>query len=132
MSFLILANKLFRLTRSPCLHKILDGEFDIKVLKSPNTSPYHCHLSPESIQVALNLALAKSTSLPVGGDPNKWHKSFTKHLLGRPGAYEVDYNKPLVHAELSMVIVIDKGNIKNVLPHIGVSKLSCLMCDTYI
>ncbi|KAF8326043.1 uncharacterized protein EI90DRAFT_3156738 [Cantharellus anzutake] len=40
--------------------------------------------------------------------------------------------KPTVHAELAMITAMFKGELPEVLPYIGVSKLSCIMCIHYI
>jgi len=58
MSLLISANKLFALTQSHRLHNILKGVFEVEVLTPPNTIPYRCEISPETIQEALRAALA--------------------------------------------------------------------------
>jgi len=39
---------------------------------------------------------------------------------------------PTVHAELAMVMAMDKGEISHVFPYIGISKISCIMCGHYI
>jgi hypothetical protein len=42
-----------------------------------------------------------------------------------------DRHSPIIHAELAMLSSIEAGTIK-AFPYIGVSKLSCLMCSSYI
>jgi hypothetical protein len=60
MSFLILANRLFILTQSHRLRKLIQGKFLVQVLTSPTTAPYCCNLSPETVQVTLKAALAET------------------------------------------------------------------------
>ena len=42
------------------LHIIVHGTFSVQVLGSATTTPYRCHLSSETIQGALNAAVAKT------------------------------------------------------------------------
>ena len=44
----------------------------------------------------------------------------------------MDRQKPTVHAELAMIMAMVRDEIKDVLPYVGVSKLSCIMCSQYI
>jgi hypothetical protein len=67
MSFVISANRLFRLTQSPRLHKFIRGNFSIQVLSSATTTRYRCHVSSETIQVTLNAAVDE-THHDVPGD----------------------------------------------------------------
>ena len=129
MSFFISANRLFILTQSNRLRKLVLGKFSVQVLPSPTTAPYCCSLSSEAIQVALDAALAGTDYLSA--DSNKERESFIVQLQGRE-APEVVRWKPTVHAELAMVTAMVKGEIMHVLPYIGVSKLSCIMCSQYI
>jgi hypothetical protein len=131
MSFVISANRLFILTQSHRLRKIIQGNFSVQVLSSATTTPYRCHLSSETIQVALDTAVAETGRLPNDWDNKcKW---FIAKVLGKlKEPIDVDHRTPTVHAELAMVIAMVKGEIKDVLPYIGVSKLSCSMCSHYI
>ena len=131
MSFVISANRLFILTQSHRLRKIIDGNFSIQVLSSATTTPYRCHLSSGTIQAALNAAVAETGHLPNDWDNKcKW---FIGEVLGKlKEPIDVDHSTPTVHAELAMIIAMVKGEIKGVLPYIGVSKLSCTMCSHYI
>jgi hypothetical protein len=126
MSILILANRLFALTQSHCLHKIIQGKFSVEVLPSPTTAPYRCDLSQRVVQGALDATLAETEYLSA--DWVEQHKLFVKCLLQKP----VDHLKPKVHAELAMIMAMGKSEIKDVFPYIGVSKLPCLMCSHYI
>src|SRR5258708_7109061 len=131
MSFVISANRLFMLTQSRRLRPLLDGEFSVQVLPSPITTPYRCDLSPETIQVALNTALAGTWYLTPGWDESR--ESFLQRLLQKPGDPEVVvHGNPTVHAELAMIMAMVNDEIEHVLPYIGVSKLSCIMCSHYI
>ena len=131
MSFVISANRLFILTQSHRLRKIIQGNFSVQVLSSATTTPYRYHLSSETIQVALNTAAAET-----GRPPNDWDNKcewFIAKVLGKlKGPIDVGHSTPTVHAELAMIIAMVKGKIKDVLPYIGVSKLSCTMCSHYI
>jgi hypothetical protein len=128
MSFLISANRLFSLTQSHRLRKLILGKFSVHVLTSPTTAPYSCYLSSEAIQVALDAALAGTEYLSA--DWNEERESFIDRL--EPEVSEVVHYKPTVHAELAMVMAKVKGEVMHVLPYIGVSKLSCIMCSHYI
>ena len=130
MSFLITANRLFTLTQSHRLRKLLQGKFSVHVLTSPTTAPYDCDLSSETIQVALNVALAESSYLPADWD--KKRELFIEWILKELDDFEVTRRRPTVHAEFAMIIAMAKGEIKDVLPYIGISKLSCIMCSHYI
>ena len=58
---------------------------------------------------------------------------FIANILGKlKEPIDVDHSTPTVHAELAMIMAMVKGEIKDVLPYIGVSKLSCAMCSHYI
>jgi hypothetical protein len=130
MSFLISANRLFILTQSHRLCKLIQGKFSVQVLTSPTTAPYFCDLSSETIQVALDAALAKTSYLSAVWDEKR--ASFIEWILKELKVSEVVHWKPTVHAELAMIKAMVKGEIKDVLPYIGVSKLSCIMCSHYI
>ena len=131
MSFVIAANRLFILTQSQRLRRIILGNFSVQVLSSAATIPYSCHLSSETIQAALNAALAE-----IGRLPNDWDDKcewFITKVLGKQKEHiDVDHSTPTVHAELVLIIAMAKGEIKDVLPYIGVSKISCTMCSHYI
>jgi OTT_1508-like deaminase len=131
MSFVISAKRLFILTQSHRLRKIIHGNFSVQVLSSATTTPYRCHLSSETIQAALNTAVAE-----IGQHPNDWDnkcKWFIGKVLGKlEEPIDVDHWTPTVHAELAMIIAMIQGEIKDVLPYIGVSKVSCTMCSHYI
>ena len=131
MSFVISANRLFILTQSHRLHNIIRRKFSVQVLSSAPTTPYRSHLSSENIQVALNAAVAETRD-----PPDDWENKrewFIEEVLGKPKeSIDVVHRRPTVHAELAMIIAMIKGKIKDVLPYIGVSKLSCTMCSHYI
>ena len=59
-------------------------------------------------------------------------ESFIEWVLGKLKNPEVVRRKPTVHAELAMILAMDKGEIEHVFPYIGVSKVSCIMCSIYI
>ena len=110
MSFVISANRLFILTQSHCLHKIIHENFPVQVLRSATATPYRCHLSSETIQATLNTAVAE-TGHPPDGQDNK-REWFIAEVLGKLKApIDADYMKPTVHAELAMVIGTVKGEI---------------------
>ena len=125
---MISAHRLFSLTQSHRLRTLILGNFSVQVLTSRTTAPYGCDLSSESIQVALDAALAGTEYLSA--DWNEERESFINGL--EPEVSEVVRYKPIVHAELDMVMAMVKGEIMHVLPYIGVSKLSCIMCSHYI
>ncbi len=127
MSLLISTNRLFALTQSRRLRAILEAKFKVEVLPLPTTSPYRCTLSSDTIRVALDAALAGATNLPA--DWEKKRESFIEQHLKKS---DVVHQKPAVHAELAMIMAMDKGEIEFVFPYIGVSKLSCIMCSHYI
>jgi hypothetical protein len=120
MSFLVSANRLFILTQSNRLRKLILGKFSVQVLTSPTTALYSCNLSSEAIQVALDASLA---GLPYLSEA--WNEDRVSFLDGlrEPEAPEVVRNKPTVHAELSMIMAMVKGEITHVLPYIGVLTL---------
>ena len=128
MSLVISAIRLFILTRSQRLRNLLDGKFEVQVLSTPTTIPYLCNLSSETIQMALDAALAGPPSLLA--DLDKERGLFIERLVEDPE--DVVRQNPIVHAELAMVMAMDKGEINHVFPYIGVSKLSCIMCSYYI
>ena len=131
ISFVISASRLFLLSQSHRLRNLLDGEFSVQVLPSPIPAPYCCDLSPETVQVALDAALAGTSYCTPAWDESR--KSFFQQLLEEPeGPEGLVRRNPTVHAELAMIMAMVKGEIENVLPYIGVSKLSCIMCTHYI
>jgi hypothetical protein len=130
MSFLISANRLFIMTQSNRLRKLIQGNFSIEVLPSPITTPYICDLSRETVQVALDAALAKASYFSADLDEER--ESFMEWLLRDQEGPEVERSDTTVHAELAMIMAMVEGEIKDVLPYIGVSKLSCTMCSHYI
>jgi len=74
--------------------------------------------------VALYAALAGTEYLSADWNDSEERELFMDGLEPRC--------KPTVHAELAMVMATVKGEITQVLPYIGVSKLSCIMCSHYI
>jgi len=130
MSLLISAHRLFTLTQSRRLRRLLEGNFSVQVLTSPTTTPYSCDLSSETIQVALDAALARTGYLSA--DPDEDRRWFIERLLKGLEAPNVVRWKPTVHAELAMIMAMVGGEIKYVEPYIGVSKPSCIMCSHYI
>jgi hypothetical protein len=130
MSFLISANRLFILTQSHRLRKLIQGNLDVQVLTSPATAPYRCDLSPETVHLALDTALDKTRFISADWDEDR--QLFVEWLLKDLEDPEVVRGKPTVHAELAMIMAMVKGEIKDVLPYVGVSKLSCIMCSHYI
>jgi hypothetical protein len=128
-SFLISASRLFNLTQSNRLRKLILGKFSVQVLTSPTTAPYRCNLSSGAVQVALDAALAGTDYLSTNWDGKR--KAFINDLK-TPEPSLVVRRKPTVHAEIAMVMAMVKGEIRDVLPYIGVSKHSCIMCTHYI
>jgi hypothetical protein len=129
MSFVISANRLYTLTQSHRLRHILEGKFKVQVLSSPTTTPYYCDLSSETMRMAVDIALAEAEYHPPNLDEERaW---FMEWLVGRVKADAI-HEKPTVHAELVLIIAKAEGEINNVKPYIGVSKLSCIMCSQYI
>jgi hypothetical protein len=129
MSFLISANRLFILTQSPCLRKLIQGKFSVQVLPSPTIAPYRYDLSSETLQVTLNAALAETDNVSANRDNCEL---FIQWLQKKLEVSEVVCPKPTVHAELAMVMAMANEEIKHILPYVGVSKLSCIMCSHYI
>ena len=78
----------------------------------------------------MEAALAQTNYLSADWDEER--ESFIQWLLKELKVSGVVRWKPTVHAELAMIIAMVKGEIKHVLPYIGVSKLSCIMCSNYI
>jgi hypothetical protein len=131
MSFVISANRLFILTQSRRLRKIIHGNFSVQVLSSATATAYRCHLSSETIQAALNAAVAETGRAP--GDWDNKCEWFIAEVLGKlKEPIDADHLTPTVHAELAMIMAMVKGEIKDVLPYVGVSKISCTMCSHYI
>ncbi|KAH9971807.1 hypothetical protein BGW80DRAFT_1561355 [Lactifluus volemus] len=127
MSFSISTRRLFNQTQSLSFRKLLEGKLVVQVLTSPTTTPYRCNLSSETIQVALDAALAGAGYLSAVWD--KQRKSFIESLAD---ASELTRLDTTIHAELALILAMVKGEIKDALPYIGVSKLSCIMCSHYI
>jgi hypothetical protein len=138
MSFVISASRLFILTQSDRLRKVILGKFSVEFLPSPTAAPYSCNLSSEAIQAVLNDALTGTTYLSAYWKEER--ESFIKQLKGgtlsSTGSNTVSEvvrrSNPTVHAELAMVMAMVKEEITDVLPYIGVSKLCCIMCSCYI
>jgi hypothetical protein len=79
--------------------------------------------------VALDAALAEVTNVPEDWDAHR--ESFMELLQGEGST--VTRKSPTIHAELAMIMAMDKRKIgPPVFPYIGVSKLSCTMCIHYI
>ena len=139
MSLVVSANRLFAVTQSRHLRSLVDGELVVQVLTGtpPTTTPYCSTLSPKTIQVALDAALAGTTYLSVVW--NKERESFIEQLLNEPEASDSEVpgpvvrKKPIVHPELAMIMAMDTGGkIEHVTPYIGLSKRPCIMCSHYI
>ncbi|KAF8332391.1 uncharacterized protein EI90DRAFT_3154245 [Cantharellus anzutake] len=130
MSLVISADRLLTLTQSRRLHKIIKGKFAIQPLPRLTTTPYRCNLSSENIRVALDAALAGTTYCTAEWDERR--ESFIARLRNGLEGSEVARWEPTVHAELAMITAMFKGELQRVLPYIGVSKLSCIMCTHYI
>jgi hypothetical protein len=130
MSFVISASRLFTLTQSNRLRKVILGKFSVEFLTSPTAAPYSCNLSSEAIRAVLNDTLTGSRYLSVYWDADR--ESFINQLKGLEVPEVVRRFDPTVHAELAMVMAMVKGDIPHVLPYIGVSKLCCIMCSHYI
>ena len=126
MSLLISASRLFSLTQSSRLRNFIQGKFSVQVLPSPTTTPYHCDLSPETVRASLDAALANTEHR------GEERELFIEWLLEELEVFDVVRQKPTVHAELAMIMAMVKDEIKDVLPYVGVSKLSCIMCSHYI
>src|ERR1700679_3918833 len=92
MSFLISANRLFILTQSPRLRKLIEGKFSVQVLSSPPTTPYRYDLSSETLRVTLDAALAGTDYLSAGWDEDR--ESFTQWLLEKLEVSEVAPPQP--------------------------------------
>jgi hypothetical protein len=127
---LISANRLFILTQSHHLRKLIQGKLSVQVLTSPATAPYCCNLSSETVQVALDAALAGTGYISASWDEKR--KSFIERLLKELKDSEVVRWKTTVHPELAMIMAMVKGEIEHILPYVGVSKPSCIMCNHYI
>ena len=130
MSFVISANRLFKLTQSHHLRCLLEGKFSVEVLSSPTTTPFYCDLSLGTIQNAFDAALAETECLSAIWKESC--KTFISKLLEKLEAFKVVHKEPTVHAELALIKAMAEGKIKDVGPYIGVSRLSCIMCSHYI
>jgi len=126
MSFMTSANRLFILTQSRHLRKLLDGAFHVEVLSSPTTTPYCCDLSHGTVQKALDAVLPETDHLDENHQETR--QSFITKC-SKPSS--VTHWNPTVHAELAMIIAMVERKIGR-LGYIGVSKLSCIMCSHYI
>ena len=126
MSFVISANRLFILTQSRRLRRLLDGTFHIEVLSSPTTTPYCCDLSRGTVQTALDAILPETNDLDA--DQKETRQLFITQCSK---VSLVTHWNPRVHAELAMIIAMVERKIEH-LAYIGVSKLSCIMCSHYI
>jgi hypothetical protein len=80
--------------------------------------------------VAFDAALAEASYHSANLDEER--KSFIERLLNELKVSEVLRSETTAHAELAMIMAMDKGEIKHVLPCVGMSKLSCIMCSHYI
>jgi hypothetical protein len=129
MSFVISASRLFSLTQSNRLRKLILGKFSVEFLPSPIAAPYRYILSSEAIRGVLNDALTGTLYLSKDFDADR--ELFIKKLKGRPDEVAPQF-EPTVHAELAMVMAMVNGDITHALPYIGVSKPSCIMCSHYI
>jgi hypothetical protein len=73
LSFVISANRLYMLTQSRRLRKLIQGNLSVQVLTPLTTTPYRCNLTPMTIQVALdacretNYLSAEWASRSLGG-----------------------------------------------------------------
>ncbi|KAI0302493.1 hypothetical protein BC826DRAFT_1172733 [Russula brevipes] len=130
MSYTIATIRLFSLTQSRRLRPILQGEFDITVLESPPPQPpYACDMTKNTIHRALDMALALPPSIRAD---EKDCDAFVDHTCRNAiEPYQVYRPFPIIHAELAMLAFI-KASAIAAAPYIGVSKLSCLMCSSYI
>jgi hypothetical protein len=131
MSYTIATIRLFRLTQSRRLRPILQGEFDITVLESPPPNPrMSCDMSKNTIRRALDMALALPPSIWADEKDCNAFVDYTCRNAIEPN--QVYRRSPIIHAELAMLSSIKAGGAIKATPYIGVSKLSCLMCSSYI
>ena len=94
------------------------------------TTPYHCDLSLQTMQMAVDTALTEvEYHSPNFDEERAWFMELLKEGLEVP---DMVRKNPTVHAELALIIAKAKGEINNVESYIGVSKLSCIMCNHYI
>jgi OTT_1508-like deaminase len=128
MSFVISASRLFALTQSTRLRNVILGNLSIKILTSPPAAPYTCNLSSEAIRALLDRLITDERA----EDYEETRESFIDQLKKKKALDQVCQYKPTVHAELAMVMAMVNEDITHVLPYIGVSKLSCIMCSHYI
>jgi len=134
MSYAIASIRLFKLTRSRRLRSILQGEFNVTILESPPPQPpYVVDLSPNTIRQALDTALPQPTSVVQADecDYDAFVEYASEKTIQLNQTDKPSRSSPFIHAELAMLSCIDAGTIM-VFPYIGVSKLSCLMCSSYI
>ena len=80
--------------------------------------------------MAADTALAEAEYHPPNLDEERsWFMESLEEELEVSGVVR---KNPTVHAELVLIIANAEGEINNVEPYIGVSKLSCIMCSHYI
>ena len=80
--------------------------------------------------MAVDTALSEAKYHPANLDEERvWFMELLEEGLKVP---DVVRENPTVHAELALIIAKTEGEINNVEPYIGVSKLSCIMCSHYI
>ena len=115
------------LTQSRRLHKFFQGKFLTQVLNLLTTTPYRCNLSSETVKVVLDFVLAETNYHSAVWDEDR--ELFVQQLQNELNPSDVVRWKPTLHAELAMIRAMVKGEIKNVMPYIGVSKLSCIICS---
>jgi hypothetical protein len=89
-------------------------------------------MSKKAIRHAIDVALAQSPSI-YQADKNNCNAfvGYAYEKAIKSNQEPEDRRSPILHAELAMLSSIKAGTIK-AFPCIGVSKLSCLMCSSYI
>jgi len=126
MSLVISANRLFLLTQSCHLRKLLDGTFRVEVLSSTATTPFHCDMSHRTVQMALDAAVF--TTMYLDANDKETRQSFITECSKVPSVIHLN---PMVHAELAMIIAMVERKIERP-GYIGLSKVCCIMCSIYI
>ena len=97
------------LTQSIRLRHILDGKFTVQVLSSPTTTPYHCDLSSQTMQMAVDTALTEVEYYSPNLDEERaWFVELLEEGLEVP---DMVRKNPTVHAELALIIAKAKGEI---------------------
>ena len=82
------------------------------------------------MRIAVDTVMAEAKYDPRDLDEDRtW---FMEMLQQKLGVSDVVHNNPTIHAELVLIIAKAEGEINNVEPYIGVSKLSCIMCSHFI